>query len=257
MEVFWLSWHEQLELLYFRRGGAAVFVGTSRTVAQDGDLYIINPLEFHTVRHSGSGACAVYDCIMIERKVYHELLRELCLLKYGAPMPDQNVIFNSIYRAGGELAFFLDAIIKEFNGKGFASDIVIEKFTQNLIIELFRTEHIEFRSVKDSDWQLLVYQRLEPALAYLEKHYTEPIRLDELAALCAVTKSYFCRLFKTATKQTVTEYINAWRMSLAEQLLRSTNMPIAEVARQAGFDDNCYFSRKFKKEFGVSPKKIR
>ena len=274
-----ITWHEQLELLHFREGGAVVFIGASRVIAQKGDIFVINALEPHLVRCINENTR--YDVVMIERAVYHELLRELCLKKYGSPMSDRNACFRNAFTANdnnnnnnngngngsgigngidngyGKLAFLLDAIVMEFKNDEFANDIVIERYAQNLIVELFRAEPVEFKPIKDGEWAVLNYQRLEPVFKYLDDNYTKQVCLDDLAAICLISKYYFSRLFKKATGQTVVEYVNSLRLSLANRLLHSTGLPVAEVARQAGFDDNCYFGRIYKKEFGVSPNKIR
>ena len=250
-----LTWHEQLELLFFREGGAAVYIGAARIIAQKGDIIVINSLEPHLVRDINERAR--YDCVMIEYVIYHELIRELCIKKYGSPLSDQNACFRNVYHNNDRLAFVLDEIVTEFKNDDFANDIIIERYAQNLIVELFRAEPVEFKPIKDDEWTVLNYQRLEPVLKYLEENYTKQIRLDDLATICSLTKCYLCKLFKLATGQTIVEYINSLRLSLANRLLHSTSLPIAEVARQAGFDDNCYFSRRYRKEFGVSPNKIR
>ena len=250
-----LTWHEQLELLFFREGGAAVFIGTARFVAQKGDVFVINALEPHFVKyHNGY---SLYDCVMVERAVYHDLIRDICLIQYGSPMSEQNVYFRNVFHNNDKLAFLLDAIVTESKNKKTAHDILIERYAQILIAELFRAGPVEFKPIKDDEWTILNYQRMDPVLKYLDENYTSQISLDNLAAMCAISKYYFCRLFKIATGQTVIEYANSLRLSLANRLLHSTSLPITEIAKQAGFDDYCYFSRRYRKEFGVSPNKIR
>ena len=53
------------------------------------------------------------------------------------------------------------------------------------------------------------------------------------------------------------EYLNDYRLTMAERLLRSSDLSVLEVAEQSGFDNLSYFNRIFKKKYGNSPGKYR
>lgn len=250
-----LTWHEQLEILYFHRGGAEVQYGVTRETARDGDIFIVNSLQGHAVRHYTGEP--LYDCLMIDPYIYADLLRELCLRTRGKPLSDSHVCFNNRIGETARPAALLDAVMEEFAAGGPAADLAIERYIQNLIIVLFLTEFKEFRPLRDDERNVFRYRRLEPVLRYVEEHYAEAITLDKLADLCAVTKTHFCRLFKAAVGQTATEYIHLIRLSKAERLLRTTDLGIAEIARRSGYDDNAYFSRRFRRQYGFPPTALR
>lgn len=250
-----LKWHEQLEILHFSKGGAEVEFGSQHTTAKDGDIYIINPLQVHHVYYMKG--TPVYDCIMIDFHLYSDILRDLCLMRYASVMAGHTVCFNNIIRNNSEAQVLLEAIIREHKNDGFAADIIKKNHIQSLIAILFRSELEAVRPIKENELAIYRYQRLEPAFQYIEEHYTDRITIPELADLCAFTPSYFCRLFKLVMDRTVIEYISDLRLSRAEGLLRTTDLDIAEIARITGFEDNCYFSRRFRRFYGVSPKDIR
>ena len=95
------------------------------------------------------------------------------------------------------------------------------------------------------------------AISYIDKHYSEDITLDELAALSGVSAQYFCRVFRTATGMRPVEYINNKRVSEAKQLLVSGNMMISDIALKVGFRDNNYFGIVFRRATGISPREFR
>nr|WP_223919452.1 helix-turn-helix transcriptional regulator [Clostridium sporogenes] len=71
-----------------------------------------------------------------------------------------------------------------------------------------------------------------------------------------ISTYYFCRTFKQMTGKTTTEYINEVRLKRSIKLLKDGNMNITEISINCGFNDVNYFSRLFKKSYGVSPTKF-
>lgn len=53
------------------------------------------------------------------------------------------------------------------------------------------------------------------------------------------------------------EYLNDYRLTMAERLLKSSDASVLEIAEQSGFDNLSYFNRIFKRKYGISPGKWR
>ena len=66
-----------------------------------------------------------------------------------------------------------------------------------------------------------------------------------------------CRETLEETGLTLTEYITKYRLERAQSLMRDTAVPLTQIAEQTGYSDVSYFSRSFKKYFGVSPRAAR
>jgi AraC-like DNA-binding protein/ABC-type Fe3+-hydroxamate transport system substrate-binding protein len=88
--------------------------------------------------------------------------------------------------------------------------------------------------------------------AYIDQHYKDNIRMDELASWCGLHPSTFTRHFKAAMGMLPSDYLIHARIESAKTILPGGG-PLREVARQVGFCDEYYFSRMFKKVAGVSP----
>ena len=97
----------------------------------------------------------------------------------------------------------------------------------------------------------------DQAAAYLEVHYTEDISLSELANEFFVAPGYLAKKFKEKLDITVMQYLENCRMKSAERLLVSTDMNVTEIARSIGYNDANYFTRVFKKKYGMSPRDFR
>lgn len=83
------------------------------------------------------------------------------------------------------------------------------------------------------------------------------ISLKEVADAVHLNASYFSAMFKEQTSITFSEYLTRKRLQLAKKLLITTDLPIDEVARQAGYQTAKYFIKLFKDSEGVTPSKYR
>lgn len=97
------------------------------------------------------------------------------------------------------------------------------------------------------------YNKLQPALRYIEQNYKSHISINDLAALCMVSPTYFSRLFSQTMKTTLSQHILIMRISKAKELLQNGSVKIQSVAREVGYDDPAYFIRKFKQVTGLTP----
>ncbi len=96
---------------------------------------------------------------------------------------------------------------------------------------------------------------IERAIDYLQKNFANDISLSEIAEMYSVTPVHFSRMFKKATGFGFCEYLNILRLQRAETLMsQSPKTSITQIAADCGFADSNYFSVKFKKMYGISPK---
>lgn len=95
------------------------------------------------------------------------------------------------------------------------------------------------------------------ALSYIQNNYSRKISLAAVAEHVGLSSGYLCRIFKEETSVSINAYINNLRMTRAGELLRDKNSYIKEVAISVGFEDQLYFSRLFKRYYGMTPSEYR
>ena len=99
---------------------------------------------------------------------------------------------------------------------------------------------------------------LKKALKYIKSHYTQPITLDDLCAVSHVSKQMLIKHFNKAFGMSPLKYIAEYKInSIKPFLTRYPNMSIKEICEEFGVEDQCYFSRLFKKHTGESPTEYR
>lgn len=89
--------------------------------------------------------------------------------------------------------------------------------------------------------------------AYMESHYDEPLSIAQLAKMANISPKYFVDLFKKTFGQSAMEYLTDVRIQHAKRYLGESEERLRDIAKKVGYKDEFYFSRKFKKEVGVSP----
>jgi AraC-like DNA-binding protein len=99
--------------------------------------------------------------------------------------------------------------------------------------------------------------RLGKVISYIETHYEENLKLDDLAKYAAMSPSTLHRAFISAIGESPINYLISVRLERAKELLRSSSGSISEICLQTGFLDSNYFSRIFKKRIGKSPRAFR
>ena len=99
---------------------------------------------------------------------------------------------------------------------------------------------------------------IAPAIEYIKKNYTnENISVPNLAKMCDISEDYFRKIFKSTFGVSPRKYINEMKISYAKELITSGIYTITEAAELSGYTDMSYFSREFKKVFGVCPADYR
>jgi two-component system, response regulator YesN len=95
------------------------------------------------------------------------------------------------------------------------------------------------------------------AKQYIQQNYMRPISLDDVSSLVGFNATYFSTLFKKESGSNFVDYLSEIRMNKAKELLRETNLSIAVICEQVGYNDLKNFTKSFKKNIGLKPNEYR
>lgn len=98
---------------------------------------------------------------------------------------------------------------------------------------------------------------LQRVMRYVREHLGEEMSLNDAAAAAMLSPNYLAHLLKKQTHRTFTELVTERRLERAKELLVTSNARIGDIARQCGFHDAVYFSRRFRLRNGVTPRQFR
>lgn len=94
---------------------------------------------------------------------------------------------------------------------------------------------------------------VEEVKKYITEHLDEELSAELLAKQVFLSSDYLFRIFKKEEKVTPGEYITNARMFYAGELLKNSDISIGRAATSVGYSNYCYFTRVFKKTYGVTP----
>jgi AraC-like DNA-binding protein len=97
------------------------------------------------------------------------------------------------------------------------------------------------------------YEYVQKAIRFITYHYSMEIGVSDVAASVGISRSHLYRLFMRHVSMPPNEYLIRYRVGKAASLLETGRLTVGEAAYSAGFSDQLYFSRVFRKYMGVPP----
>ncbi|MEQ1775783.1 MAG: AraC family transcriptional regulator [Burkholderiales bacterium] len=92
---------------------------------------------------------------------------------------------------------------------------------------------------------------------FVRENLTKRLTLTSAAAAADLSPNYLAHLIKKETGKTFVDMVTERRMEKAQELLAHTSLRISEIAQAIGFEDEAYFSRRFRQRFHVAPRDYR
>ncbi len=91
----------------------------------------------------------------------------------------------------------------------------------------------------------------------MQENYAEPLSRDSVASLFNISANHLSRLFSQQGMMSFVDYVRWVRMAKARTILQKYHLPVGEVAKRCGYADSDYFSRLFRRQFGLTPGEYR
>ncbi|MDR7142855.1 AraC family transcriptional regulator [Rhizobium sp. BE258] len=156
-----------------------------------------------------------------------------------------------IVRGEPRLATLMQLLGEETRARRAARELVLERLLEVLLIEALRsgTETTAAPGLGRG----LADERLAASLHALHARPAHPWTVADLAAEAALSRSAFFARFSRVVGLAPMEYLLAWRMALAKQLLRRRELTMDEVAERVGYGSASTFSVAFTRHAGVPP----
>lgn len=128
--------------------------------------------------------------------------------------------------------------------------MAMQRFLAELCRQTRRCEHRPLTLGRQPDW-------LTQVQTLIDQEYAHPIGLADMTRLSKSTPEHLCRRFKQTVGLSPLAYLTQRRIQAAAWLLRTTTLPVNEIALQCGFNQQSHFNRKFKQAMRQSPTDYR
>ena len=147
----------------------------------------------------------------------------------------------------------VDYALAQADASPLGPDAIPSRLPEMLLVEALRL-HLATAPALDSGWVTALHDPvLNRALAALHAAPAHRWTVAELARAASVSRSQLDERFRHVLGRSPIRYLTEWRLHLARDLLASTDLGVAAVARRIGYEAEEAFSRAFKRAFGQSP----
>ncbi|MCW8128801.1 MAG: helix-turn-helix transcriptional regulator [Planctomycetota bacterium] len=244
--------HDVYHVVLVSKGKGHFVINEQVPVAEPGRLFLTSPGEWHSfglAEHEDTEYCEVtFEFRTRAGKVLTRPMHEVVAAWTGRPCRAATVV-----AATADLHLLIMEEIERMARTGFAHEpnyaLRMNASLSRVLLALY--EHVFSERAASAP------EGIPAAFDYIQRHYQEPLALEELARLAGCSANYLSRRFKALYGATPIVYQQRLRMQTAAQLLRTTQYPIKQIAELVGFGDVYFFSRTFRKVLGTPPGRYR
>lgn len=251
--------HEYIELSYVYSGRCPEVIRGEDIVLEQGQVLLLDTNVPHSVAELGE------DDIMINlllekdylyKNLFNHLSKDSVLSQFFINALADNTAHNKYIHFHSENSRRVQMYFKELLCE--CCDPSIN--STDIITNLFALIITELLNVYESDQVRNDYKEdrdsIIPILHFIEANFKTCTRA-EVADIFHVSEKHLTNLIKKHTGQTFIELVQSQKLSFSAKLLRNTKMPITDVINECGYENANFFYKKFKEEFGMSPKEYR
>lgn len=250
--LFFWHFHPELELVYIEGATAKRHVGDHISEFKNSDLVLIGANIPHLNFDHGVTTSYRKEVLHIKPSFKENTLDALPELKQIDRLLELSKYGIAFY---GETKKEIGGLLKTLHllepFEFFMAVIaILKKLSESTEFELLHTKPFVNRYNKKEQ------ERIRKIYALIDERYQGKVPLEEVAAICNLTKEAFCRYFKKTTGSTFISFLNQYRISQAKRLLLS-GKNVSETCYECGFESLSYFNRSFKKITGENPSAFR
>jgi len=256
------TWHERLELFLPLDGPARFQMGEQEVALQRGDLLVVDNLKLHQVVDFPGFDTRVVVVSFMPEFVYslgspsHDYA---FLLPFYSKLERRPHILRALDSAASQVQEALARLLECYFGRGERA--FFQAGCKAYLLQMLYHLAVHFRRSEVLKWEFMRQQeralRFKKLFDFIRLHATEKLSVSDAARIVQMTVPQFMKTFKRVAGMTLVAYLNHVRLVNGARLLRETDQSVAEVAAAAGFADQSYFDKRFKRAFGQTPKEFR
>lgn len=253
-----LHWHDEMEIIYIKKGQGIVIVDLITFQVSAGDILVIIPGQLHSIEQE-PGQSMEYENIIFQTDMLFYRQEDICVTDYFLPMMQGHLeiptYLPKTWEAYREASACLDQADELCKDRPPAYQVSVKAWLFQFFYILFshsvRTQHPTGSAKTRS------LDKTKLILKYIETHYAENLTIKEMAEACGFSQSHFMKFFKASFGTSFVAYLKEYRLTMAARLLLSSSSSILTIAQETGFDNLSYFNRAFKAMYGVTPRQFR
>ena len=255
LDVTQFHCHDYFEFYLHLRGGEYMGVENRLYPLRPNQLFILPPFSMH-------GLSCTKEMKNYERAYLNLAPEVLRVLGCGQIDPDN--LFRQHSSGGactwqlsdGDAKDFVSCIRRIRENRDHKSDPYVRFGDYAMMISLLNVVCKTMRLADPVEGEVFGSSSIQEILDYINNHYTQPIRMENLARSFGVSVSWLSHEFARFTNRSVYDYVLYRRVMLARQQMLGT-ASLNDIAYQCGFNDYSNFLRSFSRIVGMSPSQYR
>lgn len=241
-------WHRELEVGYTFAGHAEHYIDGKVHRASPGTLFVTNPESIHKIVSDiniDESVDVVATVLIINPEFVEQLIPDLKKMYFLTEVHSEKKVIEKIMRVFFEYADHQKMLqpFEEMKLMGLMYQLMYLICKDALVS---REEAFPINNEKNME-------RLRGIMMYVNTHYTEPIRQQEVAERFYFTREYFSRFFRKNTGMTFKEYLMKVRVRAAKEEILETEKSMLEIAMDSGFTDSRSLIHAFKEVYDITP----
>ena len=251
-----VHWHEEMELIYIKKGKGVVTVDFKQHTVTGPTIVLILPGQLHSIDQFGDEIIEYeniifnYNMLISKNPDYADTDFITPLIRGKITVP---TVFTPVYHYYEDVARPIDACdeICKTKPQGY------QLFIKSMLFQFFFILDNRCRNLTPPPKNKTAIDKMRIVLKYVENNYPEKITIADIAEVAGFSESHFMRYFKETMGTSFIDYLKDYRLTMAARLLQSSDNAIIDIASDVGFDNISYFNRSFKAKYGVSPRNYR
>lgn len=250
-----LHWHDEMEIIYFKKGDGCVSVNMNEFDVSAGSIVVVLPGQLHSIYVKGSNPHLEYENIIFDTEMLISKQADTSASDFLLPLFAGDISIPVHFYPGSphyeEIKNVLDQCDKVGEEKPYADVLYVKSMLFMLLFILENKCRLNEPTIKS----MKSFESMKAVIKYIELHYDEHITVDDAAKIASCSSSYFMKCFKNTFHSTFIDYLKNYRLTIAARMLTQSDGSVLEISENVGFDNLSYFIRSFKKKYGVTPGK--
>lgn len=254
---FYLHWHEEFEIFYIHQGAALFTIEHETHLVKKGECVFVNSRQLHSAKPYQGEMCD-FSAIVFHPNLFDDVMNRMLFSKYIYPVLSASILFpvhiKDTMPEYKKMLRLITSIIKLPQEELSQNELLLKAKFIELWHEFFSLAKNAEENLSATTYQ---HERMAPITEYIRRHYAEEIDLKTLAGLISLSEGQFCRVFKEVIGMTPIAYVNRYRILKSCELLVNTNLRIAHISSDVGFNNVSYYNRSFLEHLECTPTQYR
>lgn len=250
-------WHDEWEIAFVEQGQVRAQVNGEQHLLGPGEGIFINRRVLHAFSLEGNGEVWMPNLLFLPSLLYGSQ-ESVFWEKYAKPLAfstgcthlalRQDVPWQreALAQAGRAYALLEKA--------AYGYELRVRSALSEVLVAL--AGHLPELPSQPSRNQAEI-RRVRQMLTFIQGHYTQPLRVEDIAASVFISRRECMRAFQNVLGISPIQYVLQLRVRKAKELLLETGLSLGEICAACGFQGQSYFTKAFRERTGTTPGKFR